>query len=392
MESPVKILVVSSVTPKPTGFGEVTLHRHLVGDPRLKVEVVPHPGSPRLVRLLRRTAFRTWLEALEVQRQGYRWDDRARAAAKVFKPQVILTIAAGDGCHAALRVARELGVPLVSIFHDWWPDIVPAQVRTGEDGRFLGLYRGSRIALCVSEGMRRTLGEHLDARILWPISGKADIPEPTDVSAQDRNRRTFKICYSGNLREYAPMLQKALLAMKAHPSVRLEVRGMAPRWPKAFREEMLAAGMYHDFAPRDELERWLRSADAFLVTTAFEPAMRRMMETNFPSKLLEFARFSKPLVAWGPAYSSLIGWAQPANRACCVTDPNPNALRLALEQLAASPADQERLAAQAQNAMSQEFDPATIQEQFVQAVRDAAYAGRPEVQPQPARRTSLKLT
>jgi glycosyltransferase involved in cell wall biosynthesis len=377
MELPVKILVLSSVTPKATGFGEITLYRHLVGEPRLTVEVVPHPGTSRLVRLLRRTAFRTWLEAREVQRQGYRWDDRARAAAIVFKPQVILTIAAGDGCHAALRLARELGVPLVTIFHDWWPDIVPERARAGEDLRFRELYRGSRMALCVSQGMRRTLGEHPDARLLWPIPGKADAPETADEPAKDPTGRIFKICYSGNLREYAPMLQNALLAMKAHPSVRLEVRGMAPRWPHAFRDEMLAAGTYHEFAPREELERWLRSADAFLVTTAFEPAMRRMMETNFPSKLLEFARFGKPLVAWGPGYSSLIQWAQPAGRAWCVTDPAPNALRVALEQLAASRGDQERLATEARNAMRRDFDPAAIQEQFVQALQNAAGTDRP---------------
>jgi glycosyltransferase involved in cell wall biosynthesis len=135
---------------------------------------------------------------------------------------------------------------------------------------------------------------------------------------------------------------------------------------------MLAAGLYHEFAPREELERWLRSADAFLVTTAFEPSMRRMMETNFPSKLLEFARFDKPLVAWGPAYSSLIRWAQPARRAWCVTESNPEILCRALEKLADSKMEQTRLSGEARSAMQKQFDPEVIQEQFVQAVQDAA--------------------
>jgi len=374
MNWPIKLLLVSSITPKPTGFGEITLYRHLVGESRLTVEVTPHPRTSRLVRALRRTPLQSWLEAREVQRQGHRWDAGARAAAVAFKPQVIFTVAAGDGCHAALRLARKQQVPLVTLFSDWWPDIVPARVSAGEEIRFRELYQSSRIALCVSEGMKRTLGEHSDARILWPIPGKSDVPETAGgmANGRDDDDKKFKVCYSGNLREYAPMLQKALLALKTHPSVRLEVRGMAPRWPEAFREEMLAAGTYHEFAPREELERWLGSADAFLVTTAFEPAMRRMMETNFPSKLLEFARFGKPLVAWGPDYSSLIRWAQPAGRAWCVTNPDPNALRQALEQLAGSRGDQERLAGEARNAMRQEFDPVVIQERFLQAIRDAA--------------------
>lgn len=370
MAVPTKILVVSSVTPKATGFGEITLHRHLIGEPRLSVEVVPHPGISRAQRLLRRTFFRSWAEGLEILGGGRRWNDRAAAAATALKPDVILTIAAGDGCHAALRLAREKKLPLVTIFHDWWPDIVPARFRAGEDARFQELYHGSTIALCVSEGMRRVLGKHPDARLLWPIPGKSTVHARGEMIPK-RDGKTFKICYSGNLREYAPMLQNALLALKGHPSIRLEVRGMAPRWPKSFCKEMLAAGTYHEFAPREELERWLASADAFLVTTAFEPAMRRMMETNFPSKFLEFARFNKPLVAWGPDYSSLIRWAQPASRALCVTSQDPTALRLALEKLAASKDEQDRLAVEAGTALRNEFDPEMIQEQFMQAIQDA---------------------
>jgi len=207
---------------------------------------------------------------------------------------------------------------------------------------------------------------------LWPIPGKLAAPAASEGKGRTPGEAKFKICYSGNLREYAPMLQSALRALRDHPSVRLEVRGLAPRWPKAFRDEMLAAGTYHEFAPREELERWLRSADAFLVTTAFEPGMRRMMQTNFPSKLLEFARFGRPLVAWGPVYSSLIQWAQPSGKAWCVTDPEPEALRRSLEHLAGSESEQARLAGEARDAMRREFDPAAIQAQFVRAIQDAA--------------------
>jgi glycosyltransferase involved in cell wall biosynthesis len=388
--STTRILLVSSVTPKPTGFGEITLHRHLTGDARLEVEVVQLPEASRAMRLLWRTPLVSLIQARYVREEGRRWDVPGRAAAAAFKPDVILTIAAGDGCHAALRLARELALPLVTIFHDWWPDLVPASERAAEEVRFRALYEGSAIALCVSEGMRRALGEHPDSRLLWPIPGKPEPVEPAGAAAPGPADAPFKICYSGNLREYAAMLQKALQALRGHKSVRLEVRGMAPRWPAAFRDEMLAAGTYHEFAPREELEGWLRSADAFLVTTAFEPEMRRMMETNFPSKLLEFARFGRPLVAWGPEYSSLIRWAQPAGRACCVTDPDPAALIGALEQLAASPGERARLGHEATAAMHREFDPALLQEQFVQAMGAAASHNHPRPAPAMVRQLELK--
>ncbi|HWV99990.1 MAG TPA: glycosyltransferase [Candidatus Acidoferrum sp.] len=377
MTSPTRLLLVCSITPKPTGFGEVTLYRHLCGEPRLEVQVVPHPGNSRFFRLVRRTALRPWVDGLEVLGEGRRWDTEAHRLARSFQPQVLLTIAAGDGCHGALRLARETRLPLVTIFHDWWPDIVPAWVRTGEEARFRALYRGSAVALCVSEGMRGALGPHSDSRLLWPIPGKTESALGGGCTETCSEKRFFKVCYSGNLREYAPMLQRALEVMKEHPSIRLEVRGLNPRWPAAFRKEMLARGLYHEFAPREELERWLASADAFLITSAFEPSMRRMMQTNFPSKLIDYARFGKPMIVWGPEYSTLIQWAHPGRRAVCVTAPASQALCVALEHLSASPVEQRRLAAESLRAAWVEFDPAAIQEQFIQALRDASQRAEP---------------
>ena len=370
MSWPVKILVVSSVVPKPTGFGEITLYRHLAEEPKLAVDIVPVPGIPKAIRVLRRTPLRGLAQGLETFRQGRRWDAQARALAASTRPQVIFTEAAGDGYHAAIRLAQRTGIPLLSRFSDWWPDLVPRWVRDGEEARFRELYRASRIALCVSDGMKSALGKHPDSRLLWPIPGKTDVLRPNPKLGWVREDRPFRILYSGNLREYAPMLQMALQVMRDHPFIRLEVRGMSPQWPAAFRNEMSRLGLYHEFAPREELERWLGSADAFLATSAFEASMRRLMETNFPSKLLEFARFGKPLVAWGPDYSTLIRWAQPGCRALCVTESDPLALQLALEKLAASKDEQQRLAGEASMAMRREFDPAVIQDQFLQAVRD----------------------
>jgi hypothetical protein len=99
--------------------------------------------------------------------------------------------------------------------------------------------------------------------------------------------------------------------------------------------------------------------------------MRRRMETSFPSKLPEFTQFGKPIVIWGPEYCSAVQWARPGHRALCVTDPNPTALRRALERLAASPAEQERFALSARGAAQGDFNPERIQAQFLCALREA---------------------
>jgi hypothetical protein len=103
----------------------------------------------------------------------------------------------------------------------------------------------------------------------------------------------------------------------------------------------------------------------------FDPAMRRRMETSFPSKLPEFTQFGKPIVIWGPEYCSAVQWARPGHRALCVTDPSPTALRRVLERLASSSAEQERFALSSRVAAQGDFNPERIQAQFLSALRKA---------------------
>ena len=377
-----KILVVSSVVPKPTGFGEIILHRHLGGESDPAVNVVPHPPRTKFWRAIRRTPLRGWLDTVEVLGNGRRWDAPARALAESCQPRVVLTVAHGDGWHAASRLARQHRLPLVTFFHDWWPDLLPAQLRAGEENRFRAVYRESRAALCVCDGMRQALGSHPDSRVLLPIPGKSGTTPGTVRGGNQKDGR-FRIFYSGNLREYAPMLRSALETMEGHPHIRLETRGMSPRWPATFRNQMRALGLWHDFAPRAELERWLNSADAYLIVMPFEPAMRRMTETAFPSKLTEFARFGRPLVIWGPEYCSAIQWGRQADRALCVTHPEPAALRSALEKLARTPDEQRRLSEAAMKASTEDFDPDEIQRAFLAAIAEATAnpATKQEIRP-----------
>jgi glycosyltransferase involved in cell wall biosynthesis len=132
---------------------------------------------------------------------------------------------------------------------------------------------------------------------------------------------------------------------------------------------MAGKGLWLDFAPRHELNEWLRSADAFLVPMVFDQDVRRRMETSFPSKLPEFAQLGKPIVIWGPKYCSAVEWARQGNRSLCVTDPNPLALRQALEMLADSTDQQQRSSAAARRAAATDFDPERVQTQFMEALR-----------------------
>lgn len=365
------VIVISSVRPAPTSAGQLILFRHLVSQPGMTFEV--HGSEParltvrsalrRAVGRLGKTRWRKLAEDFFALWAG-RWLDEHLPQGKDFPAgTVVLTVAHGDGCQAAMRFARRHCLPLVTVFHDWWPDCAAVHewCRRPLERQFRQLYHTSATALCVCEGMRSHLGGHPRAMVLPPI-GAGD--EPTPDKREAPPSKPFTVLYSGNLRDYGPMLGAALLGSAADERVFIQARGSNPQWPDELLSRMRDSGQWLDFAPRAELEQWLATADAFLVPMSFDPAMRRRMECCFPSKLVDFARFGKPLVIWGPDYCSATRWGGRDERALCVTDADPRALVRELRQLADSAAERRRLGEAACRAFATEFDPNRLQEAF----------------------------
>lgn len=373
-----RAIVISSIRPELTSGGHITLHRHLVGQSGIQIEVYgnePDKLTPisfvrRIFGRLRRTRFHRIAEDFWALWDGRWLDGMLPRQAVQDSRTVVLTVAHGDACMAALRFARKHRLPLVTFFHDWWPDIpdVHGLFRRRLEKNFRRLYQGSAAALCVSEGMKTILADHPYAPILYPIPHKRN-GAYTIASPMTDHSTPFRVFCAGNLSEYGSMLGDALQLSGEHKSIRIEVRGANPDWPAHFCEAMRARGLWKDFVPRKELDAWLAEADAFLVPMVFDTRLRRRMETSFPSKLTEFAQLQKPLVVWGPNYCSAVKWAQQGNRALNVTDSNPVALSKALEDLAASPGEQQRLAMAVRQAAQTDFNPDKIQAQFIAALR-----------------------
>ncbi len=373
------ICLVSSVLPAPTSAGEIILDRHLGRLEGWTVSMVEDrrrggqfSWSTRIIKRLYRTRWNRWGGSLDALACGRRWN--AVLPRAVDEAAVVLTVAHGDGCWAAQRFAKRHGLPLATIFHDWWPDVpaVHAPLRRLLEARFRRLYAESDLALCVSEGMKEALGPHLNSIVLYPIPG---VPEEAGPAASNGGLNAsdpLKVHYFGNLYEYGPMLAGLLRTGAGHAGLCLRVRGSHPNWPAAFREEMRAQGLWLDFAPRAELDGWLSSADALLVVMSFDRAMRRRMETSFPSKLTEYAQFGRPLVVWGPEYCSAVRWARQGERALCVTGDDPRALVGALEELARTPALLRSYSEKAREAAAGEFNPEAIQGQFLATMRQVA--------------------
>jgi glycosyltransferase involved in cell wall biosynthesis len=377
-----KVVLISSIVPGNAGSGNLVLYRHFTEAREIELLVVsdgPVPGfehvvlqhriSSRIFKRIAKTYLRLW--GLDFQEFFLPCNpNRVAEICRGFKPDAIMTVGHGNLWRLALREARSSRVPLVTIFHDWWPDLSGTHeiLRPLVDKKVRALHQNSTVSLCVCQGMSAALGPHRRAEVLYPLPGGC--PPLVSPGAQLLSGLGgLKVVYMGNLGDYGAMVQTALEAMKNHPRIRLEVGGRCPAWPASFRIEMQERGLWHGFVPQEELSNWLVRADAFLVAMRFESHSRRFMETSFPSKLTHYAQFHKPIVIWGPDYCSAVRWARERGSALCVTDPSPLALVRALETL--NPAERERWAAKAREAANNDFNPDKIQKQFLDAIEHA---------------------
>jgi glycosyltransferase involved in cell wall biosynthesis len=285
-----------------------------------------------------------------------------------FRPDIILTVAHGSWHIEARRVAEQFRLPLVSFFQDWWPDFpdIPLAFRSRVEREFRKTCVKSDVAICVSDGMYRELGEPQNGLLLH------DAPSLTCGGNAPRDfQLPLRVAYFGNLSEYGPLIENALRALRGSQHVQLEVFGASPLWTSGAENEFRSWGVYHGFVTPNELAKSLGVFQAAFIVMSFAPSHQRRMTTSFPSKLIDATQLGLPIIIWGPEYCSAVTWARNGNKALCVTDPNPLTLRETLEELAACPSELRRLAKSASDAAATDFSRERIQLQFMEALRRA---------------------
>lgn len=374
----IKVLVVSSVIPNARGSGgELVLDRHLKANPQIVCEVVSWQQFPfrlKVIGKLRELGFQSLSRSMECLFPVFPSNKMIDELIHSFHPDVVVTVAHGWWHIQARRVAKKFQLPLVSFFQDWWPDFpdVPSPFRPQVEHQFRRTCAESAAAICVSEGMRSELGNPRNALVIH------DVPYfPTSGGASRDVTAPLRIVYFGNLGEYGSLIESALCALRGSKRVRLEVFGSKPLWTSQAEDEFQSLGLYHGFLPTNQLVESLRQFQAVLVVMSFEAAFRRRMMTSFPSKMINAMQLGLPVVVWGPEYCSAVQWARGGDKALCVTDADSSALRQALEELAASPSEQERLAKSAREAAASDFNSERIQEKFIDVLRQAIC--RPDV-------------
>ena len=125
------MILISSLTPDIPSAGSIILRRHLVDNPEIDLQVIKtEPKKWTLRGILRRilgrvgrTKLSSFSQDAMVMWRGGWIDGELPAPEGVEIPSVVMTVAHHEACYAAMRYAKRYQLPLVTIFHDWWPDI-----------------------------------------------------------------------------------------------------------------------------------------------------------------------------------------------------------------------------------------------------------------------------
>ncbi|WCJ59699.1 hypothetical protein NXS98_00860 [Fontisphaera persica] len=168
--------------------------------------------------------------------------------------------------------------------------------------RYRQFYQQCDLAFCTSEGMREILGPHPNSHVLYPIPGNHKIPELVYPPKSNK----YRIVYVGSAEGfYGRMLCKLICELESYQEYELKVVTPANDWPNDVLQKAKEKGTYLGFMPPPDAAKVIASADALLVIMSFEKEHKLFMQTSFTTKFLDYTAFQRPIIVWGPEYSTV---------------------------------------------------------------------------------------
>lgn len=386
-----RLLYLSFTPPIPTWGGAMAFYRHFIQRKDFEVEVVtncenfpgysvPYQpvlfGPSRLTRRLFRTRLMPWLYGPHSLTAFGRVPQAVRQASKEFKPDVVFTIA-GSWDYSALvaqRVARQLKVPLVASFNDWfdygWFPSHTVYYRRIEQ-RFRRFYREADLALCTCEGMREALGEHPNAHVLYPMGApRSDTGSP--FQAFDNSARRLVAAFAGSIGDwYGPMLERLVRSAEcAGAPVEFRIYGSRPTWSSEFDAHAHERQIYRGHLPFAELQAAMQSVDALILPMGFEERAALVERTSFKTKFLDYLSYQKPILVWGPEYCSATRVAQEFDSAEICPQADADKFLQTILSVAQNPERQSALVNNARRMYEDRFHPDRIHAGLVKVIKE----------------------
>jgi hypothetical protein len=88
------------------------------------------------------------------------------------------------------------------------------------------------------------------------------------------------------------------------------------------------------------------------------------LQTSFPSKLINYYAYAKPIIIWAPPDSSVVKFAKTYDSGIVIEDPNPRTVIDAIKRLSTSPEKKKSLSLQSLSLYDTLFSPEEIHSVF----------------------------
>lgn len=326
MDRKIKVFFLTFDPPTPTLGGAMAFYRHFFERDDFEVFVATDNrrvlqyelpcqvllfDQPRWLERLTRTRFSLWAHSFRHLLAGYFIPKEVLRAAQDFQPDLIFTIAGSWGWTTlmARQLAHRLDVPLVGSFNDWFDFsiFIHPWFRPLLEKTFRAFYRDCDLAFCTSDGMKKELGFHRNAHVLYPIGSR---PRTTQVSlcAPKASTAPFVVAYAGNLGQwYGPMLERLVTSsLKSESRIQFHIYGAYQSWSDKFDHLTRGKNIYRGLLNFEQLIEELKEADALLLPMGFGEDCALTERTSFKTKFLDYVTHQKPIFVWGPEYCTAV--------------------------------------------------------------------------------------
>lgn len=374
-----RILYCAWTLPQRGGGAVSAMFRHFVLHDDFEFSVIsdtyhpepPYPylhfPRPRWMQRAMSTRIARMVRNFEIVTSPRRYVGPASKVVESFKPDAIFTIPDNTLSWTAYLLARKYDIPLITDYQDWWPRgqyFYPLEepyepVRKHLEKRFQTMFTHSKLVFCTSQGMKDYLGDHPNSHVLLPIC------ERTETEFNPVKERAagapFRIVYTGTASgSYGQMLLSLIRKLENRSDIELIIYGPKPDWPEAVYEPIRDKGIHRGFLQFDKLVEVMKEADALLSVMSFEPRLDIMARTSFTTKLLDYSRFSRPMILWAPEYSSPARLLREREAAVLVERDDPDVMVQQIDAVKDDFAAQARLGKQAYKLSQEDFHHDTI--------------------------------
>lgn len=327
-----------------------------------------------------KTSFKAGLMAGLMRFAAYGLSRELRQWIGDFAPDVIYTPLEQPWLTALVRrVAQAYRIPVVPHFMDDW--ITISMRGDTRKGRFARRFLKNTLDIMAEAPVRMAIGERM-AEEYRKRYGLTFLPfmnccEVGPYQAPFRNRGgKFVFAYCGNfhLNRWRPLkdIGNALcelrgLGLEAELHVTSGAIGGAALKELGAIDSIRLLGSL----PLDEVTRVMSHADCLVFVESFDASVQTYMRYSLSAKLPEYFCAGRPVLAYGPGDIASILYIQKSGAGLCVTGPEAQPLRDALQRLIQDEALRLALGKQAYSTAKERHDAVLVRDAFRKALASA---------------------